>query len=68
MTGFDLAKEMLSIDNRILIVICSRHSWVMESRSVLEGGIKRAVLKPAKVHNLPREVQQVLGHSTVESV
>jgi len=59
-TGFDLAKEMLSIKKDIPIILCSGHTSAISKMKIEEAGIKSFVMKPATVEDLSKKIQQLL--------
>ncbi len=61
-TGYNLAKEMLSINPEIPIILCSGHKGAIDLKKATAAGIKRFVMKPYTVAEISNEIQQVLRH------
>ena len=59
-TGFDLAKEMLSIRKDIPIILCSGYTGAVSKVKIEEAGIKSFVMKPVTVEDLSKKIQQLL--------
>ncbi len=59
-TGFDLAKEMLSIKKDIPIILCSGYTGSISKKKIEDAGIKCFVMKPVTVEDLSKKIQQLL--------
>ena len=59
-TGFDLAKEMLSIKKGIPIILCSGYTGSISKMKIEDAGIKSFVMKPVTVEDLSKKIQQLL--------
>ena len=59
-TGFDLAKEILSIRKDIPIILCSGYTGAVSKVKTEEAGIKSFVMKPVTVEDLSKKIQQLL--------
>nr|NJM00878.1 response regulator [Desulfobacula sp.] len=59
-TGFDLARDILSIKRDIPIILCSGYSSAVSKETIEEAGIKSFVMKPVTVEDLSKKIQQLL--------
>ncbi len=59
-TGFELAKEMLSIKKDIPIILCSGYTGAISKVKIEESGIKYFAMKPVTVEDLSKKIQQLL--------
>jgi PAS domain S-box-containing protein len=59
-TGFDLAKEILSIREDVPIILCSGYAGAVSKGKIEEAGIKSFIMKPVTVEALSKKIQQLL--------
>ena len=60
MTGRELAAEILNIDPRIPIIICTGFNLQVDDQRAYEIGVKRLLLKPLMIREVARAVREVL--------
>jgi PAS domain S-box-containing protein len=59
-TGFDLAKEILSIRKDVPIILCSGYAGAVSKGKIEEAGINSFIMKPVTVEALSKKIQQLL--------
>src|SRR3989339_49193 len=59
-TGFDLAKEILSIREDVPIILCSGYTGAVGKGKIEEAGIDSFIMKPVTVEVLSKKIQQLL--------
>lgn len=60
MTGLMLAEEILKIDNKIPIVLCSGYSEAITTEEANRVGIRRFLAKPLDMHQLSISIREIL--------
>ena len=63
MTGAALAREILKIEPKALIVLCTGYSDAVSAESAKEIGIKRFLMKPLALADVARTIREVLDNS-----
>ena len=59
MTGKDLAKELMSIRQDILVILCTRFSEKIDERRAKEMGISAFVMKPIVMRDMANTIREV---------
>ena len=59
MTGKDLAKELMSIRQDILVILCTRFSEKIDERRAKEMGISAFVMKPIVMRDIANTIREV---------
>ena len=59
MTGKDLAKELMSIRQDILVILCTRFSEKIDGRRAKEMGIRAFVMKPIVMRDMANTIREV---------
>ena len=59
-TGFELAKSMLSIKKDMPIILCSGYAGAINKIKIQEAGINSFIMKPVTVEDLSKQIQQLL--------
>ena len=59
MTGKDLAKELMSIRQDILVILCTRFSEKIDERRAKKMGISAFVMKPIVMRDMANTIREV---------
>jgi DNA-binding NtrC family response regulator len=64
LTGIELAKEVLSINSMLPIIMCTGHSDIVSEEDALAVGIKRYLFKPFTKKELLDTIREVVEEQT----